>query len=316
LPEPFPDPMGRLTHSRWRCVEFNRVFAALSAGKIERAVKCDRAGVLVAEGLAAMRAMAVSETAATVMASARILISSRGSARKRRAPSIHRNDFAPLSVLREFLKRVYRGKTPENIAIRVQWVGQVSTGQGLEEKNQVNCSSKLLFLAALAGAATVYAQSNPLSTELKQNYTAVKNDTLKAAEKMAEDNYGFKSSGDTRTFAMQIAHIADTQIALCSMAKGEMKRGDAATKTSKADLVAALKASFDYCDSAYDAINDADGTQMVKMFGRDRTKFGVLDFNVIHDNEMYGTIAVMLRQKDIVPPSTADRPMGQGKKKQ
>jgi hypothetical protein len=175
----------------------------------------------------------------------------------------------------------------------------------------------MLFLTALASATTMFAQSNPFSSELKQNYTAVKGDLMKAADKMGEENYGFKSSGDTRTFALQVAHVADTQIALCSVAKGEQKRGDAATKTSKADLMASLKASFDYCDSAYDAITDSDGMQMVKMFGRDRTKFGVLDFNIIHDSEMYGTIAVMLREKGIVPPSTADRPMqgkGGGKK--
>lgn len=181
----------------------------------------------------------------------------------------------------------------------------------------MTCSSKMLFLAALTSAATIYAQSNPLSMELKQNYTGVKTDLLKAADKMGEDNYGFKSSPETRTFAQQVAHVADTQIALCSVAKGEQKRGDAATKTSKADLMASLKASFDYCDGAYDALTDADGLQMVKMFGRDRTKFGALDFNVIHDSEMYGTIAVMLREKGVVPPSTADRPMqgkGGGKK--
>ena len=45
--------------------------------------------------------------------------------------------------------------------------------------------------------------------------------------------------------------------------------------------------------------------------------FGVLDFGVIHDNEMYGEIVVYYRAKGMVPPSTADRPaMGGGKKKE
>jgi hypothetical protein len=50
------------------------------------------------------------------------------------------------------------------------------------------------------------------------------------------------------------------------------------------------------------------------MFGRARTMFGVLDFGVIHDNEMYGTLAVYLRAKNKVPPSSAGR--GAGKKKE
>ena len=53
---------------------------------------------------------------------------------------------------------------------------------------------------------------------------------------------------------------------------------------------------------------------MVKMFGRDKTVFGVLDFGVIHSNEMYGTLAVYLRAKNKIPPSSAGR--GMGKKKE
>jgi hypothetical protein len=43
------------------------------------------------------------------------------------------------------------------------------------------------------------------------------------------------------------------------------------------------------------------------MFGRDLTKLGVLNFNVAHDNEMYGTAVAYLRMKDLVPPSSQPR---------
>lgn len=171
--------------------------------------------------------------------------------------------------------------------------------------------SSMIFMAALGGAA-LHAQSNPYSTEVKANYNSIKNNVLKAAEKMPESDYEFKATPEVRTFGQLVAHVADAQMGICGAAMGEQKRGDAAQKTSKADLEAALKASFEYCDKAYDALNDTDGAQTVKMFGRDRTKLGVLDFNVIHDNELYGTMAVYLRLKGIVPPSS-ERPMGQGK---
>ena len=176
----------------------------------------------------------------------------------------------------------------------------------------MNRFSMMMFLGALASAAGLYAQSNPFSTEVKANYNNIKNNLLKAADKMSESDYDFKATPDVRTYGQLIGHVADAQMGICGAAKGEQKKGEAADKTSKADLVAALKASIDYCDSVYDALNDTDGTQTVKMFGRDRTKLGVLDFNVIHDNEMYGTIAVYLRLKGIVPPSS-ERPAGQGK---
>ena len=171
--------------------------------------------------------------------------------------------------------------------------------------------STVLSLLLAAGVSAVYAQSNPLTTELKANYNNIKNNVLKGAEKMPEENYSFKPAPESRTFGEVVTHIATVQAALCASVKGETKQLDG-TKTSKADAVALLKESVDYCDPIYNAMNDASGLEMGKMFGRDRTKFGILDFNVIHDNEMYGTMAVYLRAKGVVPPSS--EPRGNGKK--
>jgi len=173
--------------------------------------------------------------------------------------------------------------------------------------------SKSILFVALTSVASLYAQ-NPMSTEVKNDYTMVKTNTLKMADKMPDANYSFKPTPEIRSFGEAIAHVADAQMAMCGAVKGEMKRGDAASKTSKADLTAALKASFDYCDGVYNSMTDADGAQTVKMFGQDRSKLSVLYFNVEHDNEMYGTMAVYLRLKGIVPPSTSDRPMGNASK--
>jgi hypothetical protein len=77
---------------------------------------------------------------------------------------------------------------------------------------------------------------------------------------------------------------------------------------TKAAASAYLKASFDYCDGVYNSMTDATGATKVKMSGRDMTKLGVLNFNLQHDNEMYGTMVAFLRIKGIVPPSSERRP--------
>ena len=83
---------------------------------------------------------------------------------------------------------------------------------------------------------------------------------------MPEADYGFKPAPDVRTFAQQVAHVADDHYNLCAPAKGET--GKAAytaienSLSTKADLVPALKAAFAYCDGAYDALTDASGTAM------------------------------------------------------
>jgi hypothetical protein len=81
------------------------------------------------------------------------------------------------------------------------------------------------------------------------------------------------------------------------------------TKTSKADLIAALKTSFAYCDKAYDAMTDASGGQTVKLFGADTPRLGALNFNNVHNWEHYGNLVTYMRIKNIVPPSSEQAQM-------
>ena len=91
---------------------------------------------------------------------------------------------------------------------------------------------------------------------------------------------------------------------VCTGLNGERKPLGAASKTSKAELVAALRESFAYCDRVFDALTDATATQMIKTRRGEQTKLGALVGNTIHINEMYGYMAVYMRLKGIVPPSS------------
>ncbi len=165
----------------------------------------------------------------------------------------------------------------------------------------------MITLAAAATAFSLHAQGgNPLSTEVKQAYTNTKNKIIKAAEKMPDENYNFKATPDVRTFGGWIAHVADAQVRNCAAINGEQKTPGAASKTSKADLVAALKESFADCDKAYDSLTDATAAEMTKG-ARPRTKLGALTGNIAHDEEAYGSIAVYMRLKGLVPPSSEGR---------
>jgi hypothetical protein len=87
--------------------------------------------------------------------------------------------------------------------------------------------------------------------------------------------------------------------------------------TSKADLVAALGKSFEVCDAAYSGTNAANhDAPTAGPFGPAQPRNVLLWNNVAHSEEMYGTLAVYLRVKGIVPPSSAGRGgAGKGKGK-
>ncbi|HLI86455.1 MAG TPA: DinB family protein [Bryobacteraceae bacterium] len=166
----------------------------------------------------------------------------------------------------------------------------------------------LAVLASLSCAALMSAQDNPFSSDLKGAYTGIKNTLMRAAEKMPEEDYSFRTVPEVRTYGEMVTHIADVQFMLCGLAKGEQKKGEAPAEKTKAAASAYLKSSFDYCDGVYNSMTDSAGAAKVKMFGREMTKLGVLNFNIGHDNEMYGTMVAFLRIKGIVPPSSDRRP--------
>jgi uncharacterized damage-inducible protein DinB len=166
----------------------------------------------------------------------------------------------------------------------------------------------ILLATCLAGAGALPGQSgDPLTSEAKQAYTSIKNNLTRMAEKMPEENYSFKPTPDIRSFGELVAHVADAQAMFCSTVTGERKSVSAASKNSKADLVAALKESFAICDAAYNSITDATATQTIELFRAKRTKLGALIFNTTHSNEEYGYMAVYLRLKGVVPPSSEAR---------
>jgi len=163
-------------------------------------------------------------------------------------------------------------------------------------------------LTATLFATVLAAQNNPFSNDARQQYSLIKGSLLKAAEKMPAENYSFRTVPEVRTFGEMIAHVADAGLMMCGVVKGEKVTANARGKTSKADLVAALKASFDYCDPVYASMTDAAGAAQVKWFVFDMSKLGLLNWNISHDNEMYGIIGAFLRIKGLVPPSSEGRP--------
>lgn len=175
---------------------------------------------------------------------------------------------------------------------------------------------RTLMICLLGTACVGLAQENPFSTFSKTAYGQVSSILQRSAEKMPEENYTFKPTDSVRSFGQVVGHVADAQYLFCSVALGEKNPNlnIEKTKTSKADLIAALKDAVAYCDKAYNGMTDASGAQVVKLFGRDTPKLGVLTVNNMHNMEHYGNLVTYMRMKDIVPPSSEPAAPPQPKK--
>jgi len=163
-----------------------------------------------------------------------------------------------------------------------------------------------LFVFLLAAGAVSAQSSNPLSDDLRHGYQEIKTYIVRSAEKMPAEDYSFRPAPRVRTFGELVGHVAQEQyLFFCGPVRGDNKTVDIEkTKTTKADLVAAIKDSFAYCDAAYDSMTDAALLQIVNNGGSHNTKSRLLWMNIAHDELHYGNMVTYLRMKGIVPPST------------
>jgi uncharacterized damage-inducible protein DinB len=175
----------------------------------------------------------------------------------------------------------------------------------------------VLAASGLAQPAAPDAPPNPLSTWLRNAYTGNRNNIVRTAEKMPEENYAMRpgSQPEVRTFGQQVTHVATYNFLWCSQAKGEKNPnpGNLDKLTSKGEIIKVLNDAFSYCDTAYSALTDASGAEVIDITqesGRQtrNLRFGLLTLNYAHNNEIYGSMVAYLRMKDIVPPASEPRP--------
>ena len=165
-----------------------------------------------------------------------------------------------------------------------------------------------LTAAAQAPATPPAPQTFTLSGNMIRGYQNLQRNLLEAAEKMPEANYGFKPTTEVRPFGQLIAHVALSQFGSCATMKGETagphKDDKEEATLTKVQLIALLKESTAYCDPVLTSLKDEDMTALVKAGNNQAAKGLFLAGTNTHGNEMYGTMAVYLRLKGIVPPTT------------
>jgi uncharacterized damage-inducible protein DinB len=170
---------------------------------------------------------------------------------------------------------------------------------------------KILVLLAVA-AAPLGAQQQQAAVPANAGVSSAKtvwmvphDFVVRALEQTPDSLLSFKPTADIRSLGQLYAHVADGEHLFCSLALGQGMPTTSVekTKTSKADLLQALKESAAHCDQAY-AQTDAQAQTAANFFGQNRNRMFLLNMNGAHDYEHYGNIVTYLRLKGITPPSS------------
>ena len=174
--------------------------------------------------------------------------------------------------------------------------------------NRIAATLALAFLSLPAAAfCQVPGQPGGPAAEALAAYNRVKPNILKAADKMPADAYTYKPTPDIRTFARVVNHVTEAQMHVCSALNGAAfdPKSVPAETAGKDAVIDALKASFAECDKAYGALKDGSLMEVLTVgpMGK-RSRIGLAWGNVSHDSEQYATLALYLRLKGLVPPSS------------
>ncbi|WP_263349937.1 DinB family protein [Acidicapsa acidisoli] len=161
--------------------------------------------------------------------------------------------------------------------------------------------------AAPADHPAVPKQTFTPAADVLRSYNGLKANILKAADKMPTESYSFRPTPEVRTFARVVNHISEAQLRSCGTlnetAPEALYKVPPET-ADKAAIVAALQASFAECDKAYAALTETNMLQMLTLGPVTRARIGFAWGNVSHDNEQYATLALYMRLKGLVPPSS------------
>lgn len=159
--------------------------------------------------------------------------------------------------------------------------------------------------APAASAQTAAPVKNPVSTALRTMLPGRQKNTLGAIEAMPADKFGYKPTPDQMSFGHLVVHITESNNSFCAKAAdvpapkvAELKETD-----SKEMLLAAAKASFDFCSSSLANMDDSKLGDPIDIFGHPGPRAMMALILASSWADHYGAAAMYLRLNGILPPS-------------
>jgi uncharacterized damage-inducible protein DinB len=165
----------------------------------------------------------------------------------------------------------------------------------------------LLAVCTLPLTVVVAQAQNPVSNGIRALAQRQTKNLVDAAEEMPADKYGYKPTPAQMSYGDVVAHlIKEGNNYLCSAASG-MKQPDVDKFTGadpKDKLVAGLKASFKFCETALAGVQDAQLGDSIDFFGGRKVTKALAGLITVADwADHYSQMAIYLRLNGLLPPT-------------
>ncbi|MDP9162283.1 MAG: DinB family protein [Acidobacteriota bacterium] len=162
-----------------------------------------------------------------------------------------------------------------------------------------------IFALLLCGIASAQ-DKDPVTTVVRNMQQRQQKNILAAAQEMPAEKFGFKPTPQQMSFGHLILHITEANNFLCSQSGGvpAPKSEELKDDAPKDKLIGALKASFDFCETALAKVDDSKLNDRVKSFdGSEKSKAWALIVLTGSWADHYGAQSFYLRLSGLLPPT-------------
>jgi DinB superfamily len=162
----------------------------------------------------------------------------------------------------------------------------------------------VILILSLASAAAAQSKS-PVSDVLREMLNGREKNTVAAFEEMPADKYDYKPTPEQMSFGHLAAHVADSNNYFCAnVGDIPQPKVEFTGKETKDQLVAAVKASFEFCHTALPKADDSKMSENIKWFdGKERSRAWAFLGLASSWADHYATAAMYLRLNGLLPPT-------------
>jgi DinB superfamily len=148
-------------------------------------------------------------------------------------------------------------------------------------------------------------KKNPVTGVIKEILPRQARNLQVAVETMPADKFSFKPTQPQVTFGHLVAHMIDSNYYLCAKASDSVQpKNPPAKETDKDALVAALKASFDFCTTSLTKVDDSKLGDTIQAYGGREVPRAWALIALTNDwADHYSAAATYLRLNGLLPPT-------------
>ncbi len=163
-----------------------------------------------------------------------------------------------------------------------------------------------LATCCLTALGTAQDPATPVADALRSMEKQAGTNLVAAAEEMPAGKFGFKPTPAQLSFGDVLGHLAGGNDFLCSKISGVAapKRTEVPKGAPKDQLVARLKESFEFCESAFAKVDDSKLSDKIEFFGGHEVSRADAMFVTVEDwADHYSQLAIYLRLNGLLPPT-------------